>query len=184
MAMRMLLLLVLSIGLFAGCGNQTNDNTPSENNRQIRTKQSIPQNHTEKSAQEIADHLVNLAMSVPQVNGANCVVFGNIAIVGIDVDGHLDRSRVGTIKYSVAEALRKDPYGVQAIVTADVDMNERIKEISADIRNGKPVAGFANELGDMIGRLMPQLPKDVVPKEQVTNPGKTEDDRQLKKKSL
>lgn len=161
--MRKFLLSFLLIGLLAGCGNVAKNTSPTENNQQIRTKQTVPHRQESKTAQEIADHLVQLATSVPQVNGANCVVIGNMAIVGIDVNGDLDRSRVGTIKYSVAEALRKDPHGVRAIVTADVDMNERIKEISGDIRRGRPVSGFADELGDMIGRLMPQLPKDVDP---------------------
>jgi len=100
-------------------------------------------------------------------------VFGNTAIVGIDVSGNLDASEVGTIKYAVAEALRNDPYGVHAIVTADMDLYQRIRELSRQIKDGKPVAGLANELADIVGRIMPQLPSDVIqPDEQpdVQNP--------------
>ncbi|CAH1209083.1 MULTISPECIES: YhcN/YlaJ family sporulation lipoprotein [Paenibacillus] len=106
-------------------------------------------------------HLKTLAKKVEGVRDANCVIFGNTAIVGIDVDGKLDRARVGTIKYSVAEALRKDPEGVDSIVTADADVSERIKEIGEHIRKGNPVSGFASELSDIVGRIIPQLPKDV-----------------------
>lgn len=106
-------------------------------------------------------HLKTLAKKVEGVRDANCVIYGNTAIVGIDVDGKLDRARVGTIKYSVAEALRKDPEGVDSIVTADADVSERIKEIGEHIRKGNPVSGFASELSDIVGRIIPQLPKDV-----------------------
>src|SRR5699024_11699221 len=58
-----------------------------------------------------ADHLANVAGDVPNVKDATAVVAGPYAVVGIDVDKDLDRSRVGTIKYSVTEALQHDPYG-------------------------------------------------------------------------
>ena len=106
-------------------------------------------------------HLKALAKQVEGVKDANCVILGNTAVVGIDVDGELERARVGTIKYSVAEALRKDPEGVDSIVTADADVSERIKEIGEHIRQGHPISGFASELADMVGRIIPQLPKDV-----------------------
>ncbi|MCG7375935.1 YhcN/YlaJ family sporulation lipoprotein [Paenibacillus sp. ACRSA] len=106
-------------------------------------------------------HLKALAKQVEGVEDANCVILGNTAVVGIDVDGELERARVGTIKYAVAEALRKDPEGVDSIVTADADVTERIKEIGEHIRQGHPISGFASELADMVGRIIPQLPKDV-----------------------
>ncbi|MEW4426975.1 MULTISPECIES: YhcN/YlaJ family sporulation lipoprotein [Paenibacillus] len=107
------------------------------------------------------NHLKALAKQVEGVKEASCVILGNTAVVGIDVDGELERARVGTIKYSVAEALRKDPEGIDSIVTADADVTERIKEIGEHIRQGHPISGFASELADMVGRIIPQLPKDV-----------------------
>ena len=44
--------------------------------------------------------------SVPGVNDATAVVVGKYAIVGIDVKAKLDRTRVESIKYSVAESLK------------------------------------------------------------------------------
>ncbi|WP_440111112.1 YhcN/YlaJ family sporulation lipoprotein [Paenibacillus sp. QZ-Y1] len=121
------------------------------------------------------NHLKALAKQVEGVKDANCVILGNTAVVGIDVDGELERARVGTIKYSVAEALRKDPEGVDSIVTADADVTERIKEIGEHIRQGHPISGFASELADMVGRIIPQLPKDVKVRQ---NPDKQVDQEQ------
>jgi len=74
-----------------------------------------------EDSEEVSKHLANLAANVPNVNNATAVALGKFAVVGIDVDKDLDRSKVGSIKYSVAEALKKDPYGANAVVVADPD---------------------------------------------------------------
>lgn len=157
--------------LLLGCAKTGTDGAASP--EQVKTKQTIPADPELTNGMDVSEHLEQLAKSVPNVKDANCVVIGNTAIVGIDVDAHLDRSRVGTIKYSVAEALRKDPYGVHAVVTADIDIAQRIREIAADVRQGKPISGFAEELADIVGRIVPQLPKDIVPRDEQPN-GKQE----------
>jgi len=136
----------------------------------MTTQQTHPRTLAEVDNNQVAAHLEALAQSVPGVNKAHCVIMGNKAVVGIDVDEHLERSRVGTIKYSVAEAFRKDPYGIDAIVTADMDLSGRLKEIGADIRRGRPIAGFAEEMADIIGRIVPQVPRDTPPAEDVDTP--------------
>lgn len=111
----------------------------------------------------LKDHFEQLAQRVPGVDGAHCVVMNKVAVVGIDVDGSLSRSRVGSIKYSVAEAIRKDPRAVKALVTADMDISSRLNEMGRHISQGHPVSGFASEMADIIGRIMPQLPEDTKP---------------------
>ncbi|NUU62390.1 YhcN/YlaJ family sporulation lipoprotein [Paenibacillus agri] len=125
-------------------------------------------NHTTKAGSEIAlkDHLEQLAKRVPGVDNAHCVVMGKTAIVGLDVKGSLSRSRVGSIKYSVAEAIRKDPRSVNALVTADMDLSSRLAELSNHISKGRPVSGFASELADIVGRIIPQIPEDTKPRKQ------------------
>ncbi|AJY76351.1 YhcN/YlaJ family sporulation lipoprotein [Paenibacillus beijingensis] len=147
-----------------GCGTVArNESSPSpQNNSGVHVQQTEPRAKPVKDPRQVAAHLEQLAMRVKGVKGAHCVVFQNTAVVGIDVDPRLDRARVGTIKYSVAEAFRKDPYGVNAAVTADMDMAQRLREMGADIRRGRPIAGFAEEMADIIGRIVPQMPRDIV----------------------
>lgn len=114
-----------------------------------------------------ADHLKSIAKSIPQVSDAYCLTVGNLAIIAIDVPPTLDRSKVDTIKYSVAEALKKDPEGANALVTADLDLTQNVREISAQVSAGHPISAFTNELGDILGRLIPQLPQDTVEREEV-----------------
>src|SRR5690625_7179540 len=80
--------------------SQPNDNPPVEND-------------------QISNHLAKVANQVPNVNNATAIVAGPYAVVAIDVDKELDRSRVGTIKYSVSEALQHDPYGKTAVVRSE-----------------------------------------------------------------
>ncbi|WP_136606523.1 YhcN/YlaJ family sporulation lipoprotein [Paenibacillus dokdonensis] len=180
--MRMLMLVVLALAVISGCNNKTQDKnaSPSPQNKQGMSATSTEHNRVSlKSAGKsavraaedttnlsIKDHLEAMAEKVAGVKKAHVVVFGNTAVVGIDVDGKLTRSRVGNIKYSVAETLRKDPRGKNALVTADMDLSNRIAEIGQHIKKGEPVSGFASELADIVGRIIPQLPKDVKTKTQ------------------
>lgn len=123
-----------------------------------------PQTKVERHAgdeQEVAQRLANLATEVDGVNDATAVVAGRWAVVGIDVDQDLDRSRVGSIKYTVAESLRSDPRGADAVVTADPDIMERLREMNEDIRSGEPVEAIMDELAAIVGRIMPQVPRDI-----------------------
>ncbi|MBB6729676.1 YhcN/YlaJ family sporulation lipoprotein [Cohnella zeiphila] len=159
-----LLAATLTSGL-AGCAINRQA-TPAPQTQQVRvqsTTPAAPGTVPIAHPKEVAAHLEQLAKGIRGVKGANCVVFGNYAVVGIDVDSKMDRTRVGAVKYAVAEAFRKDPYGVDAVVTADVDMAQRLREIRTDVMNGRPVSGFAEEMADIVGRLVPQLPRSVVP---------------------
>ncbi|MDP4161648.1 MAG: YhcN/YlaJ family sporulation lipoprotein [Bacillota bacterium] len=159
--MKKIIMSILILVILAGCSTNTvrNQNVKSQ---VINVKNSYIQEVDKKSGQEIAKHLVELASGIPNVNDATAVVIGRYAIVGIDVNSKLERSQVGSIKYSVAESLKKDPFGARAIVVADADTTARLKEISQDIRNGRPVQGVLNELADITGRLMPEIPGDLI----------------------
>ncbi len=173
----------------AGCNNDRHQQiADSEHPSLVNVNNSSIPNVDRQSGQEISKRLVQLAVSIPHVNDATAVVLGNYAIVGIDVDAKIDRSQVGTIKYSVAESLKKDPYGAKAVVVADADTTQRLKEIQTDIKNGSPVRGILEELADVAGRLMPEIPGDLItpsPKKATEKQDKQlpkQDEKQLEKK--
>jgi YhcN/YlaJ family sporulation lipoprotein len=155
--MKKIILSAVAILVLSGCNTNNNMNNRA-NQQSVNVKDSHIQNVNRKTGQEISKHLVSLATSIPNVNDATAVVLGKYAIVGIDVNAKIDRSQVGSIKYSVAEALRKDPNGANAIVVADPDTNQRLKDISAQIQKGKPIQGITNQLAEITGRLMPEIP--------------------------
>lgn len=158
--------------LIVGCQQQEETNLTNKNDEDqpIQVKNSDPKERENFSNQELAQHLANLASDVPNVNGASAMVAGPYAVVGIDVDKELDRSRVGTIKYAVTEALQHDPYGKSAIVVADADGTERIREMANKVQEGQPIQGFVDELAAIVGRYMPEFPiKDEQPQQSDQN---------------
>src|SRR5690606_38404354 len=119
---------------------------------------------------EMAEHLAHIASSIPGVKHATAVVLGPYSVVGIDVDAELDRTRVGTIKYSVAEAIKQDTNGSNTMVVADGDVTERIRRMSLKIRQGHPEDAILDELSEIVGRYMPEVPQKInQPKEPETN---------------
>ncbi|MBP1904355.1 YhcN/YlaJ family sporulation lipoprotein [Paenibacillus turicensis] len=167
--MRLGLCVLIVASLLAGCNQVTKQASPSQRNenqnaprvQNVQEQQNVTNdNQTKNDQMSKQRHLEELAKRTPGVNNAHCIIMGNTALVGIDVDAKLERARVGTIKYTVAEAIRKDPDGTRTIVTADVDLAQRIAEIGTKIREGHPISGFTTELADIIGRIVPQLPED------------------------
>jgi YhcN/YlaJ family sporulation lipoprotein len=156
-----LLLVALTMGT-VGCGTKQSAPMSPEYPIKAQAKNEATQKIID-NPRKIATHLEMLARGVKGVKDANCVVFNHYAIVGIDVDEKMERSEVGTLKYAVAEAFRKDPYGINAVVTADIDLAQRLREIRIDVRKGRPLAGFTEELADIIGRLVPQIPRNIIP---------------------
>ena len=157
-------LLVAFLVLLTGCNNNADNNQQAQNRNDspnvTNVKNSTIQEVDRKTGQDISERLVKLSTSVDNVNDATAVVIGKYAIVGIDVNKDLDRSEVGTIKYAVTESLKNDPDGANALVVADPDVTARLKEIGDDIKNGNPIQGIFNELSDITGRIIPEVPSD------------------------
>lgn len=155
---------MLMICLFiTGCGTSTKENANNNNqNDEMQTKNVTYKQTNNEYDETTATHLANLAASIPGVNDATAVVIGDYAVVGIDVDAELDRSRVESIKYSVAESLKHDPRGVNAVVVADIDTYERLQEMGKQIREGNGGEGVMDELAAIVGRAMPQFPNELM----------------------
>ncbi|UZJ77300.1 YhcN/YlaJ family sporulation lipoprotein [Fictibacillus sp. KU28468] len=148
--------------LFACNSNKSAEQTDKTTPKLTKVNQTANngQKQGPRNSQQVSQHLVELITGIPGVEDATAVVLGRYAVVGIDVDSKLDASRTGTIKYSVAEALKKDPYGANAVVTADPDTVQRLREMGIQIRQGHPIGGIIRELSAIVGRLMPQVPNN------------------------
>lgn len=170
MYLRLGILIIACTLLITGCQQDNKDNNLSKeelNNQYMQISDQKQGEREDLDNEQLATHLANVASDVPNVNNATAIIAGPYAVVGIDVDEHLDRSRVGTIKYSVSEALQHDPYGKTAVVIADGDITERIRLMGIKIRQGYPIQGIVEELSAIVGRYMPGLP---INENQPTNP--------------
>ncbi|GGA32337.1 putative lipoprotein YlaJ [Kroppenstedtia guangzhouensis] len=176
-----ILTLVLAFGLLMGCQPANpppaNESAPAPGMPQTeRVKQTVPEPRHNRSNQAVARRLVEIANGMPQVEGATALVVGRYTIVGLDLDPTLDRGRSATVKYSVAEALEEDPQGANALVTADPDLVQRIRELSDDINKGRPISGLADELAEIAGRISPQPSKKT--RKQEETPSRTDQEEQ------
>lgn len=151
-----------------GQQNIVNQNADGE----ILVEQSSYEQNNQLTNNEIATHLANIASEVPDVKDAAAIVAGPYAVVGIDIDEQSDREQVGTIKYSVGEALKDDPYGKTAVVIADADMMQRFRDMNNKIQQGYPVRGVVEELSEIVGRYMPSFP---VPENRPQEPSTNEE---------
>ena len=165
--------------LLSACGIQNNARNEANElpgNKPIQVKNSSQEPVNRKDGQAISRRLVKITESVPGVNDATAVVLGRLAVVGIDVKDNLERSKVESIKYSVAEALQNDPYGANAAVVADPDTVNRLRAMGREIQAGRPVKGILDELAAIVGRVLPEVPNDATDNQQ-TNPTKSNNDQ-------
>ncbi|MGM9923315.1 MAG: YhcN/YlaJ family sporulation lipoprotein [Bacillus sp. (in: firmicutes)] len=152
-------LMFLSLLLIAGgcqMANRGADNNTDLDDPEIRREAYDKINSQDN--QEVSARLEKAALEVPHVESANAVVLGDYVFLAIDVNDEVERSQIGTIKFSVAERLQNDPYGKRAVIVADPDIIARLKEVGADIEAGKPIQGILNELADIAGRIIPEIP--------------------------
>lgn len=175
---RRLLLIGFSLLFMFGC--QPDNPTPDDEEsapppgdripQTVRVRQTAPSPARDRSPQAVANRLVRIALQFPQVKGASAISLGRYTVVGIEVDPKLDRGQVGTLKSSVAEALQEDPQGSNALVTADPDLTQRIRELSEDMANGRPGAGLAEEVAEIAARIAPHPSKEVKRRENNPSP--------------
>ncbi|AGN36100.1 YhcN/YlaJ family sporulation lipoprotein [Bacillus paralicheniformis] len=173
------LILIQTVMLLSACGIQNNARNEANElpgNKPIQVKNSSQEPVNRKDGQAISRRLVKITESVPGVNDATAVVLGRLAVVGIDVKDNLERSKVESIKYSVAEALQNDPYGANAAVVADPDTVNRLRAMGREIQAGRPVKGILDELAAIVGRVLPEVPNDATDNQQ-TNPTKSNNDQ-------
>ncbi|MCY8438130.1 YhcN/YlaJ family sporulation lipoprotein [Bacillus haynesii] len=173
------LILIQTVMLLSACGIQNNARNEANElpgNRPIHVKNSAQEPINREDGQAISRRLVKITESVPGVNDATAVVLGRLAVVGIDVKDNLERSKVESIKYSVAEALQNDPYGANAAVVADPDTVNRLRAMGREIQAGRPVKGILDELAAIVGRVLPEVPNDATDNQQ-TNPTKSNNDQ-------
>ncbi|MED1741674.1 YhcN/YlaJ family sporulation lipoprotein [Bacillus swezeyi] len=178
--MRIIFLIFIQTAiLLSACGIQNNaQNEANElpGNRPIHVKNTAQEPVNREDGQAISRRLVKITENVPGVNDATAIVLGRLAVVGIDVKDNLERSKVESIKYSVAEALQDDPYGANAAVVADPDTFNRLRAMGREIQAGRPVKGILDELAAIVGRVLPEVPNDATD-DQKTNPTKSNNDQ-------
>ncbi|MDQ8055282.1 YhcN/YlaJ family sporulation lipoprotein [Bacillus velezensis] len=182
--MRILFIIIQALFILTGCTavqdgrgrNIQNESADQRDAKPIHVKNTAPETAKNPGRTDIAKHLVEVTEKIPGISDATAVVLGRYSVVGIDVDDNLERSKVESIKYTVAQALKNDPYGANAVVVADPDTVSRLRGMGSDIKAGRPVSGILDELAAIVGRVMPEVPNDVTDNEK-ESPTQSNDDQ-------
>ncbi|WP_342046058.1 YhcN/YlaJ family sporulation lipoprotein [Bacillus sp. OTU530] len=172
--MRSIVYLCMLLFFLTGCVKADYRASNDKEKTQVSVQNTAARKENYRSNEKVAKHLSSLAASIPSVKDATAIVIGPYAVVGIDVDANLDRSRVETIKYSVAESLQHDPNGAKAVVVADPDLYERLQEMRRQLQSGRP-AGVMEELAAIVGRVMPQVPNDILENQNIRSTRQNDD---------
>ncbi|MBD1371290.1 YhcN/YlaJ family sporulation lipoprotein [Hazenella sp. IB182357] len=154
---------IISTFLLLGCASKNETSTPSPQVEKVQYSNLTPQKN--ESPEAVAQRLVSIATQITGVKNATALSIGPYSLVGLDVEAGYERGKVGTLKYTVAQAIKEDPKGSNVLVTADIDLTNRIKAINEDFQDGKPISGIIEEMAEIVSRISPQPSKEV-PKQQ------------------
>ncbi|NLW22374.1 MAG: YhcN/YlaJ family sporulation lipoprotein [Tissierellia bacterium] len=102
--------------------------------------------------ERIAERIANLK----EINNASVLISGNTAIVGVDMDRNLQGNMTTALKQKIERIVRNaDDRITNVSITADPDLFTRISNMAKDIRDGRPVTGFAREFQEILRRISP-----------------------------
>ncbi|MBU7006257.1 YhcN/YlaJ family sporulation lipoprotein [Phosphitispora fastidiosa] len=152
------LTLMLVLIVFGGCAVQRKP-LPPEPDAPDRVPEMEVKPAPDRSPAEdrdIAADINRIAESVPGVARSYSVVIGNAVLIGLDIDKDQQEQGISKIKNRVAEKAEADSRIVRAYVSSDPDTTARIRELADNIRNGRPVTEYLDEIGEIIQRLTPQ----------------------------
>ena len=106
--------------------------------------------------QQLEDRIANDVEKIQGVNDAVVIINGNTAYVGIDAGRNITDQKTNDLKDQVIDTARKaDTRITKVYVSADMDAMERLRGFGRDIRAGRPITGFIDEIEDIFRRPLP-----------------------------
>lgn len=162
-----MLTLVLALGLLAGgCQllrrpmteqQRQQDTTPDISKDQQTPPPRTQQVEPQRSADDVAERVAEIAENVQGVESSVVVVISNLALVGITLDR--DVNEPDRVKEEVAKRVENNERSiVNAYVSANPDIVKQLEEISAGIKRGEPVSSFFDQITDVLQRMRSENP--------------------------
>lgn len=111
---------------------------------------------TKTTTGSTADRVAKIAKGVKGVKNAYVTISGNTALIGLVVAPNLSNAEIGKIKTTVDKLVRGTEKGItRTVITENPDLVARIKAIGEKVAAGRPISGFADEIGKIIRRVAP-----------------------------
>lgn len=130
-----------------------NDQNNVANDNQTNRSDNNDADNLSAEAEKVADAIVD---GVEQVEAAHVLISEHMAYAAIKIKSTADTDEAEAIKKDViAKAKAANSELTDVYVSEEADTFTRLETIAADIANGKPLSGFAEELENMFVRVVP-----------------------------
>ncbi|MGG4264578.1 YhcN/YlaJ family sporulation lipoprotein [Peribacillus simplex] len=136
--------------------NQDNLNNPMNVSDTRRNTNNDNVNNNATNDMRVSDDISNRVEALKEVKDARVIVTDDNAYVGAVLTDGGDKDVSNDLKKRIADAVRgADPSVDHVYVSTNPDFVQRMHNYANDIKNGKPVAGFADEFRDLVTRIFP-----------------------------
>lgn len=116
------------------------------------------------NANNAAERIANMVTEMENVERATAVVMGNMAIIGVRVEGgnnqraqNRDNAAGQEMKQEIAQKVEREmPEIGEAIVTADPEITEKIENISRNVAQGRPLSESFDEIAQIVRDMAPR----------------------------
>lgn len=137
-------------------GDRTDMNRDLDNNLNNRNITDNNINNRDIVTSDRADKIANKVSDLKEVNRATVVISGNTALVGVNIADNIEGNMTNNLKEKIKDTVKATDKNIRNVsVTANADLYKRIDNIGQDIRNGKPLSGFAAEIEEILRRINP-----------------------------
>lgn len=155
-------------------GDSNTDNTDTSNMQLTKNSQNQVTNikntnnstnnsnaQTSNVSSNLSQRATQIAKDINSIDGvekATVIITGETALIGLNLTNNLNDEQISNIKKSAENKAKTSNNGIKnAAVTASPEIVQRITNLANDIKEGKPISGLADELGNLIKRVTPTI---------------------------
>ena len=96
--------------------------------------------------------------AIDGVSNANVVITGKTALVGVDMPSNTESDKTTQMKNMIETKVKEIDSDIDnVVVTSDVDLSKRIKNVGSDMEGGKPLTGLVEEMEEIMRRITPNM---------------------------
>ncbi|WP_053955893.1 YhcN/YlaJ family sporulation lipoprotein [Inediibacterium massiliense] len=133
--------------------DQYENNTPMNPN----TTPVNPNTTTMDRNRKMENDVENGINKITGVSNATVLINNNTAYVGVDLAANIESAKTNAKKDEIIKKVKDMEPAINTVyVSTDVDVVGRFRNYARDVRNGKPISGFIDEIEEMFRRPVPR----------------------------
>lgn len=138
--------------------NVSDRNNLVDNNRDTIDMNNNRNNQNNENRISVADRAANKIAAMREIDQANVFVTENNAYVAAQLESNTNNKQTKELEKRISDIVKSTDRDIDRVyVSVNPDFYNRTSSYANDIRNGRPVAGFAEEFGTLIERVFPTI---------------------------